>query len=298
MTEAIRFEQLGRAFGRKVALAGLDFTVQPGEVVALLGRNGAGKTTAIKTLMGHLRPGSGRAFLLGHEAWDLPPTVRRRVGYMAEGNHLDPWATVGGLMRFASSLNPDWKHDTAIKLLDYFSLPPMQKVGHLSNGQRGQLALVLAIAADPEVLVLDDPMLGLDAVVRHEFFSTIAEVLSRKKRSVLFSSHVLEDVEKVADRVVILVEGRTVANDTLEGLRRGIRRYLIRMREGASLPPTLTGVLTTRQEGRGWEVVSREPDAIRTLDAESIEEDSLTLEEIFVALTAPDRNRKPLPVPT
>jgi ABC-2 type transport system ATP-binding protein len=293
----IRFEGLRKCFGRTVALEGLDLAVAPGQVVALLGRNGAGKTTAIKTLAGQLRPHAGRALLLEHEPWTMPPELRRRVGYMAEGNRLDPWARVDFILRFAAALNPEWNKETAAKLVDYFDLPRDRRIGRLSNGQRGQLALVLAIAADPDVLILDDPMLGLDAVVRREFFSTIAEVLSRKKRSVLFTSHILEDVERVADRVAILVEGRLVADASLEFLRGTVRRFRLRLREEAPELPELPGVLSTRREGRGWEIVTKMPEALRGLEAESIEEETLSLEEIFIALTAPMRSRGALPVP-
>jgi ABC-2 type transport system ATP-binding protein len=295
MTAPIRFENLRRSFGRTVALAGLDLEVAPGQVVAILGRNGAGKTTAIKALLGQLKPDAGRAVLLGHEARTLPPALRRRVGYMAEGNRLDPWARVGYLLRFAEGLNPDWRPEIAEKLRNHFDLPAKKRVGALSNGQRGQLALILAIAADPEVLVLDDPMLGLDAVVRREFFSTIAEVLSRKARSVLFTSHILEDVERVADRVVIIVEGRTVANATLEYLRRAVRRFRVRLPDHAAPPDGLDGLLSIKDEGRGWEIITRNPEALRALEAISIEEESLPLEDIFVALTAPSRARRVMP---
>jgi len=290
--EPIVFANLWKVYGRKLAVAGLDLTVRKGEVVALLGRNGAGKTSAIKALLGHARIDHGRALLCGHESTALPPVVRRRVGYMAEGNHLDPWRTVAGLVRFTSSFYPRWNHAIAARLLNDFGLPPDQKVGRLSNGQRGQLALALALGPDPDVLVLDDPMLGLDAVVRSEFFGTIAEVLSSRERAVLFTSHILPDVERIADRIFILADGQVIAAGTLAELARRVRRFNLRLPEKVTLPPGLPGLLSSRADGRGSIVVVTDDAPLRALQPEAMEESPMNLEEIFIALTGSRLSRR------
>lgn len=296
MTAPIRFENLWKVYGRKVAVAGLSFEVRPGEVVALLGRNGAGKTSAIKILTGQMRATHGDAFLCGKNSWGLPPNCRQRIGYMAEGNHLDPWSTVAEMVRFTSAFYPHWNTAGIAKLLNHFGLPSDRRIGQLSNGERGQLALILALGADPDVLVLDDPMLGLDAVVRHEFFETMAAILTSRERAVLFTSHILDDVERVADRIVIVKEGRLLVNTTLENLGARIRRYHLQLPEGREISGNLPGVLTVSRQGRGWSIVAHDANALRDLDPEAIEEESLSLEEIFVALTAPTRMRMPVPV--
>lgn len=297
MTASIRFENLWKTYGRTVAVAGLSFEVNPGEVVALLGRNGAGKTTAIKILTGQLMGTYGSAHLCGHNSWNLAPNCRERVGYMAEGNHLDSWSTVSEMERFTSTFYPRWNRAGVSKLINHFGLPLKHQVGRLSNGERAQLALTLALGADPDVLILDDPMLGLDAVVRHEFFEMMAAVLTSRDRAVLFTSHILDDVERVADRVVIIKEGRALLNMRLDALRERIRRYHVRMPDEREIPESLSGVLTLTREGRGWSIVAHSADALRDLNPESIECEALSLEEIFVALTASSRIHVPVPVP-
>ncbi len=297
MTGPIRFDDLWKSYGRKIAVAGLTFEVRAGEVVALLGRNGAGKTSAIKILMGQLKPTLGRALLYGEDSWKLPPMRRARVGYMTEGNRLDPWSTVEQMMHFTRAFYPNWNAEGVQRLQEHFRLPFKRRVGHLSNGERGQLALVLALGADPDVLVLDDPMLGLDAVVRHEFFETMAAVLTQRDRAVLFTSHILDDVERVADRIIILKEGSMLADANLEDLRSRVRRYHLRLKDDLDIPTALPGLLSRRREGRGWSVVAADAEGLRALELESMEEESLSLEEIFVAMTANESMIRPVPIP-
>ncbi len=296
MTDApIRFENLSRVFGKKVAVRDLSLEVRRGEVVALLGANGAGKTTAIKALLGHLAPSAGRAVLLGHDAGEIPPEERRRVGYMAEGNRLDPWVRVDQMVRFVRAFHPTWNDAAAARLLEWFGLPLDRKIGALSNGQRGQLALVLSLVPNPEVLVLDDPMLGIDAGTRAEFLRSMGEILSREPRSVLFTTQFLPGVERLADRVAILSEGRLLALGSVDFFLRRVRRYRFRMEGDAAPPSDLPGLLHLQEEGRGYAAVSTAPDMLRALAPVSLEEEEMTFEEVFIALTAP-RNR-PGPIP-
>ena len=179
-----------------------------GTVYGFLGRNGAGKSTTIKMLLGMVQPNYGRVELLGHEVASLPPEVRARIAYLAEGHPLYGWMTVAEAARFARSFHADrWNQGLLDQILDHFEIPARAKLRRLSNGQRANVALALAIAPDPDLLILDDPTLGLDTVARRDFLMSMIHLVQRQGRTILFSSHILTDVERVADRIGILVDG-------------------------------------------------------------------------------------------
>ncbi len=285
-TALITFDRLWRAYGPNVVLKNFSLAVSPGEVVALLGRNGVGKTTALKTLLGLQRPTSGRCTLLGHDSWSAPVSLRQRVGYMAENNPLEPWMRIRDLVAFTSGFYPRWRTDLVDGLLKSFGLDPFRRVSELSNGQRGQLALTLVLAQDPDLLILDDPMLGLDAVVRHEFMTTLADLLSDERRAVLFSSHILSDVERLADRIVILADGEVRASGALAELQSAVQLVHVTGSDLFESIATLPGILSLKKRGRGLDVVTTEPHRLAIAGISFEPQEPLSLEDIFIALTA------------
>lgn len=249
----VAFDHVQRWFGEQVVLRGLSFRVQPGQVYALLGRNGAGKTTALRILLGFLAPHRGRASVLGRDCQQLGPAERARIGYVGEDHRLYPTMTVGGAVAFEAGTRPGFRREFAERALARCGLRSAQRIPRLSRGQRAQLCLVLAVAGNPELLVCDDPALGLDVVMRRELLDALIDLLADTGCAVLFSSHFLTDVERIADRVGILHDGALVVDATLDDVKRRVLRCLWAPRAGA-VPPAGPHVLSTASRRSGLEL--------------------------------------------
>jgi ABC-2 type transport system ATP-binding protein len=289
MNALIRFDDVHRSFGDSPVLRGLSFQVRPGEVYALLGRNGAGKTTALRILLGFLAPDGGRAEILGCDSSALPPSLRDRIGYVSEGHVLYRWMSVGDVLRFEHGTRANFDLAHARHEVARLGLRTDARVGKLSRGQRAQLALVVAVASKPDVLVLDDPAMGLDAVMRREFLEAMIDVISDAGRGVLFSSHILSDVERIADRVGLLADGRLMVDATLEDLKRRVQKRRVRLNAGRA--PELPGLLRARRVEGGFELLLLDLDEERRRNlasaVEALSEPEVpSLEDLFLDLTA------------
>jgi len=209
MTEyVLETNRLSRYFGSKCAVDNLSLKVPRGGVFALLGRNGAGKTTTIRMLMGLMQPTRGTATLLGHDCSELNPETRGRIAYVAEGHFLYKWMTIAQLEKFQKNTAPRWNKKLFRAVLEHFALDDQQKAGSLSRGQRAGVCLALALAPEPELIILDDPTIGLDPVARRALVEAMLMVTQDRNRTILFSSHQLDDVERVADWIAIMKQGR------------------------------------------------------------------------------------------
>jgi len=204
---AIETTGLTKRFGRLVAVDGIDLKVPVGSVYGFLGRNGAGKTTTIQMLMGMLAPTAGGMRVLGFDPLREDVAMKRAVSYVPERVQMYDWMTVREIVWFAANIHPRWDGAASDALIERFELPLGQKVGALSRGMQGKLGLALAMASHPKLLILDDPTMGLDAVVRREFIESIVGVLQETGTTVFFSSHIIDDVERVADWIAIIHEG-------------------------------------------------------------------------------------------
>ena len=278
MSDPIVFDRVTRRFGNQEVLKGLTLSVKQGEIYALLGRNGAGKTTALSILMGFLRPMSGEARLLGERSDELTDSARLNVGLVTEGAPMIGWMTVKEAVAFEAGTRPNFDRKHALDTLARLSIPLDKKIKSLSKGMAAQLALVFAMAGDPKVLVLDDPAMGLDAVMRREFLEAMVDLLGREGRSVLFSSHILPDVERMADRVGILHGGRIVLEAPLVELKQRVTK---RFAEGAYVQPIdltgIPGLVTVKWKREGVELVL----------ADQTEEHTRELAKRFPALSQP-----------
>ena len=204
---AIRIEGLCFSYGRKEVLRGVDLEVPAGSIFGFLGRNGAGKTTTIKVLLGMLKAKGGSSSVLGMDVSGDAMGVRRRVGYMAEDQQMYGWMKVGQICKWVGSFYPTWDTGLVDHLLEVLELSKGAKVKTLSKGQNSRLALLLALGHRPEVVVLDDPTLGLDPIARKEFLRYVIGLLQSEGVTVFFSSHLLYEIEPVADYVAILEGG-------------------------------------------------------------------------------------------
>jgi ABC-2 type transport system ATP-binding protein len=288
----VEFDSVQRWFGAHVVLRGLSLQVRPGQVYALLGRNGAGKTTALRILLGFLQPHAGRVRVLGHDASVLPPEVRGRIGYVGEDHRLYPTMTVGGALAFEAGTRPGFRRAFAEAALQRCGLRTAQLVPRLSRGQRAQLCLVLGVAAAPDLLVCDDPALGLDVVMRREVLDALIDLLAETGCTVLFSSHFLTDVERVADRVGILHEGSLLVDATLDDVKRRVVRCAWSPRGGAGVPQGAYVLRAAPRRG-GFELtlLDAPPELLARLAADGELSPPLppSLEELFLDLTGPER---------
>ena len=206
---------LTKDYGRKKVLKGIDLQVYPGTIFALLGTNGAGKTTLIRTLLGLIPKTKGEVQVLGSEPYQFGDQIRQRIGYVSEEQGLYAWMNIEQIINFCKALYHHWDDELTAKYLTRFKLEPKTKIGTLSKGQTVKLALLLALAPKPELLILDEPMTGLDPVAQHEFLQVILRDLSAEKRTVFFSTHNLADVKLVAEQVAIVYDGQIQASGSI-----------------------------------------------------------------------------------
>ena len=182
MDHVIETQKLTKYYGAKCVVNMLDLQIPRGCVYGFLGRNGTGKSTTIKMLLGLVHPTRGSSSLLGEDSSSLSADARRRIAYLAEGHPIYRWMTVGDAVKFTRAFYSQWNQVLLDQILDHFELPSKQKIRRLSNGQRAQVALALAVAPDPELLILDDPTIGLDTVVRRDFLESLIQIIQRKGR--------------------------------------------------------------------------------------------------------------------
>lgn len=289
MTEpVVEVNKLSRCFGNIAALDRVDFQATRGQVYGLVGANGAGKTTLIRHLLGLLRAKSGSVKIFGKDPVREPQAVLKRIGYLSEERDIPDWMSIEELMRFSSAFHSGWDGNYASKLLDNYGLDPAQKIKNLSRGMRAQVALIAAVAHKPDLLILDEPSSGLDAIVRQDILNAVVRTVCEEGRTVLFSSHLLDEVERLADHVTMIDQGRVVLDSSLQTINADHHYSSISFIEQLAAPPDLTDILSLSGSGRSWNVIHRGSvekfsAPLSQLGGEIIESRSATLEEIFVA---------------
>jgi len=276
--------------GQIEALRGLDLHVPPGSIHGFLGRNGAGKTTAIKVLLGMARPTSGeaRVFGLAAHVQDASVEIRRRTGFVSDDKDLYDYMTVAEMIRFTSPFFPRWRRDLEERYLRKFELPLDRKVKALSRGMRTKLALLLALCRGAELLILDEPTSGLDPAMTEEVLQALVAHVAGEEMTVFFSSHQIAEVEQIADRVTIIDRGRAVVTGALDDLKESFRRVQL-VFEGDAPDATFRtpGVARVRRKGRVLSVLSSAGaealvDEARRLSPLSVDVAPVTLKEIFL----------------
>ena len=300
---AIQIDGLVVDYGRKRAVDGLDMTVPRGAVYGFLGPNGAGKTSTIKTLMGFRKPDGGSAKVLGYDVVNESLEVRARVGFASEVNSLYEGMTVPRICRLCRDLSRTWDQDLVDRYIGVFGLPGDAKIRKLSKGQKAQLQLCLALGSNPEMLILDEPTSGLDPVARRAFLKVLVGEVAAEGRTVFFSTHLLSDIEAVADTVGIIKGGRLLVSGDLDEMRVSHRVFRVVY---AETPPedeiqnlrALAGVNEVEREGRGVRLrargdVGRVERALEERPHQIVDVDStgMGLEDIFVAYVEDEHDR-------
>ena len=284
----IEIDHLTKFYGTREIVRDLCLTVPPGSIYGFLGRNGMGKTTTIRILLGIEEPTRGGTRVFGEDSSRLSPATRARIGYLPEGHYVYGWMTVRECGRFQASFFPNWNQEVFDAVITHFRLDPKMKAGHLSRGQRAGVCLALTLAPEPELLVLDDPALGLDPVARRSLLQSMLYVTRQPHRTILFSSHLLSDVERVADRIVVLDGGALRADCTVEMFRQHVCHFVLTFRDTPPPTPPLPGLLESFRTDRELLItlanVSPEIEArIAELRPESIEQVEMALEDAFIS---------------
>jgi ABC-2 type transport system ATP-binding protein len=280
---------LSKSFGTAHVLQGVDLTIPRGSVTGLLGKNGSGKSTLLKCLLGLLKPSSGTAQILGEDGWNLSAEAKAQLGYVAQEVSLYSWMRVRQIIEYTAAFYPTWNQELAIDLARRWELPTEDRVGPMSQGQQQKLALVLALGHEPDLLILDEPVASLDPSARREFLSTLLEITRDENRTVLFSTHITTDLERVADHVAVLKEGKIVYHDQLDELKESVKR--LRVTSESDLPSSFGVANSLRAEVSGKHALVAVAEVGPTLVAEiesrwqaSVSVEDLSLEEIFLEM--------------
>lgn len=289
---AIECHQVTRRYDQTTALENISLQVPPGSIYGFLGRNGAGKTTLLRMLAGLMWPNNGEIRVLGKNPREFSVEDRQKIGFLSEKQILPPNQKVGSLIEFCKTLYPTWDDSIVKRLIQNFSLDRGKKVSELSNGQQRQVAFLLAIAFRPQVLILDEPASTLDVVARREFLDEILGLIREEGRTVFFSTHILSDLERVADRIGILKKGQLIADESLDSLKENVLQ--VRWISSENRFPELSGwqIYRSTKQNQEWKTVLRlsENRTLETLEQKAresgcqIQIDSLSLEELFVQI--------------
>jgi len=282
----IRVQGLRKRFGKLEVLRGVDLHVPAGSIFGFLGLNGAGKTTLIRILLGLLRADDGECSVAGVDPRTDALGVRQRVGYMAENQTMYAWMRVGQIIDWVGRFYPQWDASLAERLRTQMKLDADQKVGALSKGQSSRLALLLALAHRPRIVILDDPTLGLDPIARRDFLRDVIGYLQAEGVTVFFSSHLLYEIEPICDRIAILHDGRILKCSAVDELRESVKRVLLKETPDVDLRKVPGLLDVQKHEGRLLLTVERAAEARTMLQAvgnNGVTMVDLNLDEIFEA---------------
>jgi ABC-2 type transport system ATP-binding protein len=284
----IEISGLTRKFDHKVALNNVSLQVPRGRVFGLVGENGAGKTTLIKHILGLLKAESGSVRVLGFDPVANPVAVLSRIGFLSENRDLPPWMRVDELLRYTQAFYPQWDPAFAEELRRQFGLDPGAKIKNLSRGENAKAGLLLALAFRPELLLLDEPSSGLDPLVRRDILEAIIRMVADEGRTVFFSTHLLDEVERVADDVAMMFAGQVVLEGRLDEVKENHHRLVLRFDSPQPAAPKVPGILSITGSGQEWTVIcngSRQETvaAALRLGGRVVQEETPSLDEIFVA---------------
>jgi ABC-2 type transport system ATP-binding protein len=285
---AVQASNLRKDFGARIVLQDLSFEVRPGEVIGVLGKNGAGKTTLLEILLGYTPPSSGEVRIFGNPSAELPGDVKRRVGFVPQQDELLNQLTAAEQLRVISSFYPSWDHDLIQRLCRDWGVDLNARIKRMSVGERQKLSILLAFGHRPELLILDEPVASLDPIARRQFLEQLVELSADGGRAVIFSSHIVSDIERLATRIWILKEGQLCWEGDMESLKESISRIHICLR-GAIPALEIPGAISVRSQPQSVTAVVRgwTPAIQAGFEAQysvEVTNEPLGLEEIFLEL--------------
>lgn len=251
----VTIKGLCRHFGNVLALDHVDLSIPRGSVFGLVGVNGAGKTTLIKHIIGLLKPQEGEVTVFGLNPVKSPVEVLSRVGYLSEENEMPEWMRVDQIINYTQAFYPNWDQKYAEELIEAFELDPTKRIKSLSKGQKSRTGLILALAYRPEILVLDEPSSGLDPIVRSDILKAVIQTVSSEGRTVIFSSHLLDEVERVSDHITMIDQGKIVMSSELDEMKKEFHRLTIRFSDDQDKTPAIKSALFWEGSGKEWTAI-------------------------------------------
>lgn len=291
MEKVIECKNITHYYGEKLIYENLNFEVEKGKVLGLLGKNGTGKTTIINILNGYLKPHSGECYLLGENMNHLTPATKAKIGLLLEGHVQHTYFTIGQIEKYYRAFFPNWKRDAFYGLMEKLKVVPHQKINHMSCGQRSQVALGLLFAQDPELLILDDFSMGLDPGYRRLFVEYLRDFAAGGDKTIFLTSHIIQDMELLIDDCMILDYGRLLIHKPTREIMENFHRFRFSLNEG-QVPTEHEKLWNTEKNNGQWITYSFEPlETVRQLleskgvQVADLKEETLSLEDAFIGLT-------------
>ena len=291
MEKVIECKNITHYYGEKLIYENLNFEVEKGKVLGLLGKNGTGKTTIINILNGYLKPRSGECYLLGENMNHLSPTTKAKIGLLLEGHVQHTYFTIEQIEKYYRAFFPNWKRDAFYGLMEKLKVIPHQKINHMSCGQRSQVALGLLFAQDPELLILDDFSMGLDPGYRRLFVEYLRDFAAGGDKTIFLTSHIIQDMELLIDDCMILDYGRLLIHKPTREIMENFHRFRFSLNEG-QVPTEHEKLWNTEKNNGQWITYSFEPlETVRQLleskgvQVADLKEETLSLEDAFIGLT-------------
>jgi len=286
---AVQASHLSKAFGAKQVIDDLSFAVSPGDVVGVLGKNGAGKTTLLELMLGFTPASGGAVSVFGHDSRRLPGNIKARIGFVPQQDELLEQLSVADQLRVIASFYSQWDAEFIGKLCDEWGVIPGARIKSLSVGERQKLSILLAFGHRPDLLVLDEPVASLDPMARRQFLEQLVETSVEGNCAVVFSSHIVSDIERLANRIWILKDGRLAWQGDLDSLKESIVRLHVRGTPEVLASLEIPEALSIRRDGDFATVVVRDwkPESLELLRKKysvTVQAESLSLEEIFLEL--------------
>lgn len=292
MSAVIQCSGLFHSYGEKPVLHGLDFTVDGGGVFGLLGKNGAGKSTTINILMGFLRPQAGECYVLGHPSHALPAAIRRDIGLLHEGFIQYDFMSIDEIERFHAPFYPRWDRNVFYDLVDRLDVPRSRKITRMSCGQRSQVVLGLIMAQNPRLMILDDYSMGLDVGYRRLFLDYLQDYVKERGTTVLLTSHVVQELDRFIDRMIILQRGRVVVSCSKQDFTASFRQYRLPRSEAMAVTQPDDVIVNVERNLQTVSLFSYAPvERVSShlnslgLPLDGLEEVAMSFEDSFIGLT-------------
>ncbi len=285
----IECTQLSKSYGNRSILNEISFQIPRGTVVGLLGKNGAGKTTLMKCLLGLMKASSGTVMTLGENPWVFSAAAKERIGYVPQSERVYSWLSVIELVNYTASFYQRWNHSLVDRLLNEWELSRDQKMGELSEGQLQMVMILLALGHEPELLILDEPVASLDPLSRRNFLKTLLNIINTRACTIVFSTHITSDLERVADRVVLLKRGTVSFYGETDDLKDTVKRLRGHSDRDLSALLPIPGIMHSEIQGAQALLTVRNFNEALITDLQArwsaqVSVEDLNLEEIFLEL--------------